>query len=154
MEFENEFDAVILIYCDYAALIKEERKVLLKNIKRALKPNGLFIFDVFSTSSLKNEESPSSWASYENGGYWSDKPHICLEAIHKFEENTIAVNQYIVITGAEIKEYLIWNTMYDLESLTAEIAESGFSVKEAFDDVCGLPYTGKSGTICLVSRCE
>ncbi len=151
IDFDNEFDAVILIYCDYAALTKDERKTLLSKIRRALKPNGLFIFDVFSISSFKNEDTQPTWAYYENGGYWSPDSHVCLEAVHKYENNTVSVSQFIVQSEAKTSNYLIWNTMYDLESLTQEMLESGFTVKDTFDNVCGSPYTGDSDTICLIT---
>lgn len=44
MDFENAFDIIILIYCDYGALIPEERTDLLQRVYRALKPGGRFLF--------------------------------------------------------------------------------------------------------------
>ncbi len=151
IDFDNEFDVIILIYCDFAALTKDERKTLLSKVRKALKSSGLFIFDVFSITSFKNEDTQPTWSFYESGGYWSSNPHICLEAIHRYENNTVSLNQFIVVTDTKIKEYLIWNTMYDLESLTAELSVSGFSVKEKFDDVCGKPYSRNSDTICMIA---
>jgi len=46
MDYENVFDIVTLIYCDYGALIPNERAELLWRVHRALKPGGLFVFDV------------------------------------------------------------------------------------------------------------
>ncbi len=151
IDFNSEFDAVILIYCDYAALTKDERKTLLSKIHKALKPNGVFLFDVFSISSFKNDDTQPTWQFYENGGYWSPNPHICLEAVHKYENNTVSLSQFIVVTDTKIKEYLIWNTMYNLETLTEEMSANGFEVKERFDNVCGSSYTGNSDTICLIA---
>lgn len=48
IDFKVEFDVIMLIFCDFGALTNEERDVLLKIIYNALKPGGLFIFDVFT----------------------------------------------------------------------------------------------------------
>ncbi len=150
INFENEFDAIILIYCDYAALTESERKVLLKKIYHALKPNGLFIFDVFTVLSNKNKIITPTWSKYENGGYWSEKSHICLESVFLYENDTVAVNQYIIITEKEVKKYFIWNKVYNLQSLSEEMTINGFNLINKFDDICGKPYTGQSETICLI----
>lgn len=55
LDYSEAFDAVILIYCDYAALTMEERKTLLAKVYRALKPGGLFIFDVFTEQTHKGK---------------------------------------------------------------------------------------------------
>lgn len=54
MNYSEAFDAITLIYCDYGALIPDERKMLLSKIHRALKPNGLFIFDVFTERKVQS----------------------------------------------------------------------------------------------------
>ncbi len=77
-----------------------------------------------------------------------------LRSSYKYENDTVAVSQFVVVTDSEVKEYLIWNTMYDLESLTSEMEENGFVVKEKFDDICGSSYTGKADTICLIATPE
>ncbi|MCL2059224.1 MAG: class I SAM-dependent methyltransferase, partial [Oscillospiraceae bacterium] len=46
--FAGAFDIITLIWCDYGALVPEERRVLLGHVGRALKPGGLFLFDVFT----------------------------------------------------------------------------------------------------------
>ncbi len=47
LEYENEFDMITMIWCDYGALNPQDRQNLLVRIHRALKPGGLFLFDVF-----------------------------------------------------------------------------------------------------------
>lgn len=151
MDFSNMFDAITLIYCDYAALTPDERKTLVQKVYKALKPSGLFILDVFTEKHFANRKTNStSWRFYKNGGFWSAEPHICLEATYLYENNTVLVDQYIVIKQDEVKEYLIWDTSYTIQKLTDEVSPFGFTVKGVFDDVCGSPYTGEADTICFV----
>ncbi len=150
MEFVEEFDAVLLIYCDFAALTMDERKILLKKVHRALKPNGRFICDVFTEHSRKNKIKAPTWTFHERGGFWSDEPYLCLEATYLYEYERTSADQYIIITEKDAKEYLVWNTIYDLDHISEEICLQGFNLKGAFDDVCGKSYTGKSETLCVI----
>jgi len=148
LDYSVAFDAVTLIYCDYAALIPDERKNLVERVYKALKPDGLFILDVFTEKHFANKADKTSWALCENGGFWSAEPYICLEATYLFNDNTVAADQYIVITKDGVKEYLTWDTIYNVEKMTDEV--SPFKVKCVFDDVCGKPYTGEAETLCFV----
>ena len=148
LDYNNMFDAVILIYCDYAALTPDERKILINNVHKALKPGGIFILDVFTDKHFSMKQSKTSWTFYENGGFWSAEPHICLEATYLYENNTVAGEQIIIITNKGIKKYLLWDTAYTVEKLSDEVIP--FKVKDIFDDACGNPHTGERDTLCFV----
>jgi len=148
MDYAGIFDAVILIYCDYTALTPDERKTLVNKVYAVLKPGGLFILDVFTDKFFSKKTNKTSWTLCENGGFWSAEPHICLEATYLYEKNTVAVDQYIVITNGGVKEYLTWNTAYSAEKLTDELLP--FKIKAMYGDVGGSPYTGEGETLCAV----
>ncbi len=146
------YDVITLIYCDYAALIPEERKLLLSKVHRALKPNGLFIFDVFTEQTCRGKEEHTSWSYYDKGGFWSEQPHLCLDAEYYYENNTVKLDENIVITENDLRIYLIWNTLYTKETLLKEVTPFGFEMHSIYDDVCGSPYTGQVDTLCPVLR--
>ncbi len=149
--FADTFDAVTLIYGDYAALTPAERKILLGNVYRALKPGGLFIFDVFTDVQFKRcKADRTCWKLEENGGFWSAKPHILLEASYLYEHGTVSVDQCVVITDDEMTEYLIWDTAFTMQRLADEVLPAGYQLKSAYDDICGKPYTGEAETLCFV----
>lgn len=150
LDYTSAFDAVLLIYCDYAALTQDERRTLIPKVYGALKPGGLFILDVFTEKQFTKKVDKTSWALYDNGGFWSSEPHICLEAAYLYENNTVAVDQHIVVTNSGINEYLLWDTAYTVQRLTDEVSPFGFKVNGVFDDVCGSPYTGEAETLCFV----
>ena len=152
IDYTEAFDAITLIYCDYAALNPNDRKMLLSKIHRALKPNGLFIFDVFTESKYKGKCDHTYWSYHENGGFWSNKPHLCLEAEYYFENNTVKVDKTVVITENSIREYLIWDTVFNKDTLLKEVIPFGFQIHSIYDDVCGSPYTGKADTLCLILK--
>ena len=151
LDYEEEFDAIILIYCDYGALTKAERMQLLSKIKRALKPGGLFIVDAFTRLHHEGEEDHTSWYTCEENNFWSEDACVCLEAGYFYENRSVAVDQYVIVTEKEVCEYLVWNTDFDQESFTKEMEEAGLLVKNVYDDVCGKSFTGQEETICLVA---
>lgn len=150
MDYTNEFDAITLIYCDYGALIPDERKILLNKVYQALKPGGLFIFDVFTQRKHKGKSDNTSWMFYENGGFWCDKPHLCLSAEYYYENNTVQVQKYVVITEDGFREYLIWDTGFTKQTLINEVTPFGFKLLGAYNDVSGSPYTEETDTLCFV----
>ena len=150
LDYNAVFDAVTLIYCDYPALIPDERKILLGKVYKALKPGGLFILDVNTDKYFAKKSNKTSWTLCENGGYWNTEPYICLESTYLYENNTVAVDQYVVITNSGIKEYLNWFTEYSIEKLRDETSPFGFKVKNVFDDVWGSPHTGEAETLGII----
>jgi len=152
MDYTEAFDAITLIYCDYAALIPDERKILLSKVHRALKLNGLFIFDVFTEQIYKGKCDHVFWSYHETGGFWSDEPHLCLEAEYYYENNTVKVDKTVVITENSIREYLIWDTVFTKDTLLNEVIPFGFQMHSIYDDVCGSQYTGEADTLCIVLK--
>lgn len=152
MDYYEDFDAITLIYCDYGAMVPDERKMLLSRIYRALKPGGLFIFDVFTEQTHRGKSDQTSWSFHEQGDFWSEKPHLCLEAEYYYVNNTARVNKYIVITENSIREFLIWDTAFTKDTLLQEVMPFGFKLHGIYDDVCGSPYTGEADTLCCVLK--
>ncbi|NLL69978.1 MAG: class I SAM-dependent methyltransferase [Epulopiscium sp.] len=56
INYKNEFEIVILIYCDFGVLSDIRRQVLLKKIYESLKPGGKFIFDVFTLKEFEKRK--------------------------------------------------------------------------------------------------
>jgi hypothetical protein len=135
-----------LIYCDYAALSITDRLILLKKVYQALRPNGKFIFDVF-TPFMRKEES-RSWY-YEEGGFWSEMPYICLESVYQYDDkDSTELRQSIVITEETINCYNIWDHFFTKESLLSEIQSAGFKTYEFYGDIAGMEFSDIGETIC------
>lgn len=97
MDYRELFDVIVLIYCDYGALSIGDRLILLRKIYQALKPKGKFILDVLTPVMRKNESY--SWKYFEEGGFFSGRPYICLEAVNQYDdEDNTELRQTIVVT--------------------------------------------------------
>ncbi|QVK17535.1 methyltransferase domain-containing protein [Mycoplasmatota bacterium] len=150
IDYENEFDLIILIYCDYAVLSPSERMILLNKIFKALKKGGKFIFDVFTPIYYKGKTESTNWSLNEEGGFFKPNPHLCLEA-HYIYDNNIRLNQFVVIDEKDnIDVFRIWDTYFTKETLTNEIKSINFKNIEFYSDVCGKPYDLQHETMCIV----
>ena len=149
LDYAEQFDVITLIYCDYAPLSITDRLALLKVVFKALKPNGKFIFDVF-TPKMRKQES-SSWASNEGSGYWSDRPHITLHKTYQYNDaDKTELSQNIVITDDKMDCYNIWHHYFTKEMLLNEIMPTGFSKHEFYGDVAGSELSADGDAICGV----
>jgi len=149
IDYKEQFDVVTLIYCDYAVLSITDRLILLKKVYQALKPNSKFIFDVFTPRMRKAESH--TWFYSEKGGFWSDKPHLCLESVYQYDdEDKTELTQTIVITEDAVNCYNIWDHFFTKEELISEVQPAGFSSYEFYGDIAGKEYTDDGETICAV----
>ncbi|MFP4016163.1 MAG: class I SAM-dependent methyltransferase, partial [Halanaerobiales bacterium] len=69
IDYNDEFDVILLIYCDLGALTDAERDNLLERTYKALKPGGTFIFDVFTDKNRNKDDLKRYW-ELTDGGFW------------------------------------------------------------------------------------
>jgi SAM-dependent methyltransferase len=149
IDYKEQFDVITLIYCDYAALSIRDRLILLRKVYQALKPNGKFIFDVFTPLMRKNESR--SWQYSEEGGFWSEKPNINLESVYQYDdEDNTELRQAIVLTEETVNCYNIWDHFFTKEALLSEIQPVGFNAFEFYGDIAGKEFSDTGETICGV----
>jgi hypothetical protein len=149
MDYDNMFNLVTFIYCDYGALSTENRGIMLRKIYHSLKNGGKLILDVFSMVKYNEFEERKTWNIYEEGGFWSADKYLSLNAQYKYPKD-VTLEQTAVITNNEIREYCIWNRYYTVDTLVEEVQEAGFKKFEVFSDVTGKPYTKASPTIAIL----
>jgi SAM-dependent methyltransferase len=135
IDYENCFDLVILIYCDFGALTDGERDELLKKIYRALKPGGVFVFDVFTEGILEEKKASKNWYA-SNKGFWSGNHHMVLSEVFHYPENKVFLDQDIVITGDnEYEIYRSYTRYYSAGDLTQLLSGAAFKNQRFFYNI-------------------
>lgn len=151
ISYQEKFDVMMLIYCDYGVLSHQNRLTLLQKIFQVLKPGGKFIFDVFTPNQYVEKKESSSWYASHGSDFWSMYPHICLEN-HFIYPNEIRCDQYIVMdTVNNIKVYRVWDQAFTAKTIKEELETIGFSNIELYSDLQGTPYHNASKTIGVVA---
>jgi SAM-dependent methyltransferase len=148
MNFNNEFDAVIQVYGELNTFSNEMRDRLLSLIRRALKKDGMFIFDV-STRVLRLKHGLKNNWYISNGGFWRPGKHLVFEQGFDYPEEDVWLDQYIVIDEKEEKIYRNWFHDYSLESIKLSLSDAGFKVKYVWNDLTGSSFTGDGEWIAI-----
>jgi SAM-dependent methyltransferase len=148
---EDRFDAALLIYGDFCPLNPQQRARLLKNVHRALKPNGKFALDVSTRECRRKYGNKNGWRAVASG-FWKPGPHLLLEEGFDYPEQSVWLDQYTIIEAdGKLSVYRNWFQDYTPEAITAELSQGGFSVESLWGDLTGKSYTPESEWIGLIT---
>lgn len=135
MEYEDQFDLIILIYLDFCVLKPGERTTVLNNVFRSLKKGGKFIFDVVNTRNIDEKMLKQSWEVVSKG-FWKDEPYLVLNNGYHYPEHKVLLNQHIVVDDNDtIDTYLFWSTYYEYEDLKPIMVKANFGRLEKHENV-------------------
>jgi SAM-dependent methyltransferase len=150
---DNEsYDLVLLIYGDYCPLNPEERKTLLQNVLRALKPGGHFVFDV-TTRVLRAKHGQKNGWYISQSGFWKPGPHLVLDQGFDYPEQSIYLDQSIVIEAdGKMSIYRNWFQDFDQHTIKAELLKAGFRVDSLWNDLTGTPFSEGGEWIGVVAQ--
>lgn len=149
---EERFDCVLQIYGELSTFSDEARNHLLGIIHKALKKDGLFVFDV-STRVLRMREGLRNRWYFAEEGFWRPASHLVLEQGFDYPENDTWLNQYIVIDeDSKIKTYRIWFHDYSLQTITQVLNDNGFRVECVWNDLTGEVYADGGDWIAIAAR--
>jgi len=151
MDFEEKFDLITLIYCDFGVLSTEDRASLLKKIHVALKPNGLLILDVFTPHQYAGCEEYKNW-EYAESGFFSAEPYLCLNSLYRYDEHNTFCRQHIIMTERDIRHINVWEHTFTKDELSVELSSAGFSIKNFFGNIAGINYCDSSKEICVIAE--
>ncbi|NLT42424.1 MAG: class I SAM-dependent methyltransferase [Anaerolineae bacterium] len=152
LDFENRFDAAVLIYFDFAVLSDPDRDEVLRRARRALKPGGAFVFDVPTGHWPRPTDGHQEW-SVSNGGFWKPRPYLELTQYYDYPEAAAHVRQVLIIDGTgAVSRYRIWDRSYSPESVTQMLAAQGFRVEGLWEDLTGTPLREESSSLGVVAR--
>ncbi len=140
LDFENQFDLVILIYTDFGVLLPTERKTLLENIFKSLKSNGTFVFDVLNDKNIKQKFIEQKTWSYENNGFWKSRPYLELTNGFNYSKEKVFLKQHTIIDETEsIMNYRFWTHYFNTNDIIEILTANRFVNTEHFENI--LPAT-------------
>ena len=138
-DFNGKYESVLMIYCDFGALIPSEQTKVLKKIHSCLTEKGIFIFDIFRKGLLDSKKEKRNWY-YSNGNdFWRKQPYLMLEEIKYYLDYKAVGTRNIVIdeTTKKEEEYIMWDQYYDEETIGKLLGQNGFVINEIKLDLVG-----------------
>lgn len=154
LDHENRYDLIMMIFTDFGVLLPQQRSILLKNIRRALKPGGIFIFDVINTSWVP--EAEATWEAEEKG-FWRPWPYMALARSFSYETERVYLSQHMVLdepTGLAV--YRFYTHTFSHGQIKDLLKDHGFSRPHCVDgllpaqDLC----PSQALTFCRVSKTQ
>jgi SAM-dependent methyltransferase len=148
------YDAALLIYGDFCPLAPAQRRQLLGNVQRALKPGGYLLLDVTTRKHRKRHISTNGWYIVESG-FWKPGWHLVLEKGFDYPEQAIYLNQEIVVeANGQLSVYRPWFQDYTRETITRELEAGRFVVSSVWSDLVGTEYAEDTEWIGVVAQTE
>jgi SAM-dependent methyltransferase len=151
MKFENEFDVVLQIYGELNTFSDENRDRLLGLIRKALKQDGCFVFDVTTRAARDLQGPKRNWYAVSRG-FWSVGEHIVLEQSFDYPQQSTWVDQFIILDDSGIRVIRNWFKDYDLETIEKVMVDQGFELLNVWGDLTGNKFTEEGAWIGLVTR--
>jgi 2-polyprenyl-3-methyl-5-hydroxy-6-metoxy-1,4-benzoquinol methylase len=124
---ENEqYDLIIQIFTDFGVLLPKEREQLLLKVYNALKPGGLFIFDVLNNNQFKKATTAKNW-EVEPAGFWSERPYLVLSDSFSYSKEQVVLYQHLVIEDKKkLKVYRFWTHFFSDSDLQKIVSSQPF----------------------------
>lgn len=152
LEDEGQYDAALLIYGDFCPLSPAQRSRLLGNVRRALKPGGHFVLDVTTRVHRQQHGSHNGWYAAETG-FWKPGPHLVLEEGFDYPEQSIYLDQAIVIEGNDqVSVYRMWFQDFTRETITNELNNGDFALLSVWSNLYGTPYAADTEWIGIIAQ--
>lgn len=127
LDYCKTADIVIMIYCDFCVLSRTEQDILLRNVYRALKPGGMFVFDVYNEESLSYRETAKTW-EVEDGGFWGEGPYAVMSTTKHYEDDKAVLSEHIVYDESNgFDVYRFWEHYFNDEDMYPLLEKQKFT---------------------------
>jgi SAM-dependent methyltransferase len=139
------FDAVINLFTSFGFFQdKGEDELVVKNVYRSLKEEGVFVIDMAGKEVIARIFRERDW-SEEDGV-------IFLEERKVTKDWSWMENRWILIKGDKREEFRFSHRPYSAVELSLLLKESGFSTISIYGDLAGSPYDHKAKRLVAVAR--
>lgn len=148
----RKYDLVTMINYDFCPLSPEQRKTLLQITGECLKDEGAFLFDVFSLGYFNSVEEGRTYEYSPEGGFWSASPHYLFNNTYKYPDDNLILGKHTIVEETRSREIFNWLQCFDLDSIKAELNDSGFAMEEYFSNIAGDDYKDDSAEIAVIAK--
>lgn len=133
INFQDEFDAILLIFVSFGYFSDEENKELLKNLTLALKKDGKILIDIENRDYILKHFITEKWREKDFG--------LLLER-HKFDpfKSRQKTKRIIILNNGERKETERDLRLYSLNEIIDIAQEAGLSIFKLFGDYDKTPF--------------
>jgi SAM-dependent methyltransferase len=144
IDFHEEFDHVLLLFTSFGYFKDDENLLVLKNVCRALKPGGLFVFDSHNRDSFLKHLLPF-WITESGQDLMIDRGSFDTESGRWY-------NRRIVFRDGVRKDKLFFVRFYNPNEIVDLLMQAGLEVDRMFAGFDSQPLTSESRRMVIIAR--
>lgn len=149
---DTTYDVATLIYCDFCAINKSNRRKLLQTIKNCLKDDGYFFFDVHTQYMFEHRSESARYEYHKDGAFFSPHPHFEFVNDFLYPDELISLAHYTIIEENSTWDVYNWLQYFSLDDLKKELNENGFKIVGKYKNLKGDPFTEKSNDMAILCQ--
>lgn len=147
IDFDAEFDLVLSLFTSFGYfLTREEDLAVLRGVRRALKPGGLFLIDTFNRGRLANEFIPRHWVPLGPRSFMLDQNRLLDKG------RRMVTRRIRIYPSGKIAEKYFALHLYDKSSLSALLRKAGLKPLRAWGSFRGEPHKAGSQRLIVLAR--
>jgi len=149
---DEQYDLVLMIFCDFCALSPAQRKTLLGKFKSLLKPDGSILMDVCSFNTFNEKTESATYSINPTNNFWSpEKCYVFLNTF-KYADVKVTLDKYTIIEKDRTRRIFNWLQHYDKASLAKEFTESGLNIESYLANVAGEEFDANGNEFAIVAK--
>ena len=143
LNYSAKFDAAVNLFSSFGHFEDEADDFkTLSSIRKALKPGGKFVLDLFNAEQIKKSLKVCkkanvpymSWTRQKNGSYILQHPSLIGDHIQ---------NKFVFIENGTQKEFTLYNRIYTLGKIKKLLRQSRFKIQKVYGNIDGSAYHPK-----------
>ena len=151
-EPEEQFDLIMMIFCDLCAISPDNRALLLRKFSRHLKPGGHLLLDVCALPGYAERKESSSLEFSPHDGFWTAAPHHVFLNTFKYDTEKIILDKYSIVEANHEHTVYNWLQYFSPDSLAAEFNACGLKITGLFANVAGDPYNESASEFAVIAE--
>lgn len=149
---DEQYDLVLMIFCDFCVLNPEQRKTLLGKFKSLLKPEGAILLDVSSVHAFHEKAESATYTINLPNNFWSPEKCFVFLNTFKYADAKVALDKYTIIEKDRTRNIFNWFQHYDKASLAKEFAESGLNIESYLANVAGDEFNADGNEFAVIAK--
>lgn len=157
ISYESEFDVVLMLFTSFGYFSHQENKDVLKQVNKALKPNGKFLLDVVNAERVFDRFK-------REGQKQGDSNIYKIERLHKMSEVEVVETQILDMSEQLEHTHREWMAdgikksddfflrHYTADQLKQMLAEAGLEFKQLWGDYQGNPQNETNWRTIILSE--
>jgi SAM-dependent methyltransferase len=146
------FDVAMLIYFDYCALAPEQRILLLKRIRRMLRPGGHLVMDLAGMGAFDEVSESLEIHDRLMDGFFAPGDYVGIHKVDVYEDECISLDRFLVIEPDDAWLIYNWVQYFTPDSIGAELGDNRFAVKAMIGGLDGTPLESDSKILGVIAE--